>query len=115
MKRSSTQASPVSSLFPAEFVSVFGLTPLGHEDALLGDGSIHPFDVYTVPPIGMSMILRHGIHIEVKEGRAVMVESLSEFEIGKGVRTTVALRRERREVIFGCPQPRSRRSSAAAA
>ena len=68
---------------------------LNLEDALLGDGSIHSFDVYraiviwdgkarevevnlteTGPLLGMAMLLGHGLHIEAVIGGLVRIDSL---------------------------------------
>ena len=77
---------------PSAFVASLALTWRGREDAVLGDGSIHPFDVYaaeviwdglprileinlaeTVPLIGMGMLFGHELCMKVMDGGKVTV------------------------------------------
>ena len=80
---------------PAGLVNSLDLEWLNLEDALLGDGSIHSFDVYraiviwngeirevevnfteTAPLIGMAMLFRHNLQREAVIGGIVRVDSL---------------------------------------
>ena len=80
---------------PSAMVTVLDLEWLNLEDALLGDGSVHSFDVYraiviwdrearevevnlteTGPLIGMAMLFRHALHIEAVIGGLVRIVSL---------------------------------------
>ena len=80
---------------PSAMVTILDLEWLSLEDALLGDGSIHSFDVYratviwdgearevevnlteTGPLIGMAMLFRNTLHIEATIGGLVRIVSL---------------------------------------
>lgn len=80
---------------PSAMVTILDLEWLSLEDALLGDGSIHSFDVYratviwdgearevevnlteTGPLIGMAMLFRNTLHIEAVIGGLVRIVSL---------------------------------------
>ena len=80
---------------PSTLVAALQLPWIGREDAMLGDGHVHPFDVYsgtvvwngqprnvevnatdTVPLIGMAMIFRHELRIAAVNGGIVTIESL---------------------------------------
>ncbi len=80
---------------PSAMVTVLDLEWLNLEDALLGDGSVHSFDVYhaiviwdgearevevnlteTGTLIGMAMLFRHTLHIETVIGGPVRIVSL---------------------------------------
>ena len=80
---------------PSAMVTILDLEWLSLEDALLGDGSIHSFDVYratviwdgearevevnlteTGPLIGMAMLFRNTLHIEAIIGGLVRIVSL---------------------------------------
>lgn len=77
---------------PSATVAFLELTWRGREDALLGDGSIHPFDMYaaeviwdgaprvvevnlteTVPLIGMAMLFGHELRMNVTHGGEVNI------------------------------------------
>lgn len=81
---------------PSELVAALDLDWLSVEDAFLGDGSIHSFDVYratviwdgqrqeieanlteTGPLIGMAMLFGHSLHIEAVSGGLVRIVALT--------------------------------------
>lgn len=81
---------------PAILVSGLDLPWVGREHALIGDGSVHSFDVYsaiviwdgrprevevnqteTVPLIGMALLVGHRLQIDAVVGGGVRIEPLS--------------------------------------
>jgi len=89
---------------PSAVVTALQLSWIGREEALLGDGSIQPFEVYsanviwngqprkvevnvteTFPLLGMSMILKHDLRIKVIEGGAVTIEALQGSGEGEAI------------------------------
>jgi len=80
---------------PSTLIASLGLTWLGREQGLLGDGTIRVFDVYaatviwdgqarrveidatdTDPLIGMGLIYGHDLRIQVVDGGPVTIEAL---------------------------------------
>ena len=80
---------------PSALVTDLNLAWLGRENAVLGDGTTHLFDVHsatvpwdgqprdvevdvtdTVPLVGMAMLLGHALHIEAIEGGKVTIDIL---------------------------------------
>lgn len=85
-----------SLTLPATLIASLGLSWQGREQGILGDGSIGLFDVYAVsvvwdgrdrivevaeadtqPLIGMGMLERYELRIQVVEGGRVVIETLS--------------------------------------
>lgn len=81
---------------PPTIIAALQLTWLGREQGILADGSVDSFDVYRAaviwdgesrpvqieaisaePLLGMSLLLRHSLQIEVVRGGAVSIKSLS--------------------------------------
>lgn len=80
---------------PTSLIVSLGLAWRGQAQAMLGDGSLHQFDVYgatvlwngqtrpvetdaadTTPLIGMGMLYGHDLHIQTVEGGIVTIEAL---------------------------------------
>lgn len=80
---------------PPNVTTALGLTWRGRAQATLGDGRLHPFDVYvatviwdgharlveadgadTTPLIGMGLLYQHDLRIQVVEGGIVSIESI---------------------------------------
>ena len=80
---------------PPSIIEELGLTWLGREQGTLADGSVEPFDVFrakvlwngqyraieveavnTQPLLGMALLARHSLEIEVVDGGAVRIAAL---------------------------------------
>ena len=80
---------------PPSLILSLGLTWRGQAQAMLGDGSLHQFDVYgatviwdgqvrvvetdaadTTPLIGMGLLYGYDLHIQTVEGGTVTIEAL---------------------------------------
>jgi clan AA aspartic protease len=80
---------------PSSLILALGLTWRGQAQALLGDGSLHQFDVYgatvirdgqmrivetdaadTMPLIGMGLLYGYDLHIQTVEGGTVTIAAL---------------------------------------
>ena len=89
---------------PADFVMELGLLFIGEGQAILADGARARFDVFDAiviwggqaepvevdatgvrPLIGMSLLHRHGLYVEVVEGGRVGIEGIGELAVGDAV------------------------------